>query len=67
MPGMDPIIRLSIFLSRLWRNPPPRRTLLVMLGALLLALAVAAVDRAGFWPAEWRLNPPVNRPGLARF
>jgi hypothetical protein len=64
---MDPMIRLSIFLSRLWRNPPPRRTLLFMLGAVVAALAVVAVDKLGYWPAEWRLNPPVNRPGMSRF
>ena len=66
MAGMDPMIRLSIFLSRLWRNPPPRRTVLVMLGALAAALGVVAVDKLGFWPADWRLNPPINRPAIGR-
>ena len=66
MPGMDPMIRLAIFLSQLWRNPPPRRTVLFMLAAVAAALAVVAVDKLGYWPAEWRLNPPVNRPMIGR-
>lgn len=43
---MDPITRLALRLAMMVRNPPDRRTLIVMLVALGLALGIGVVDRA---------------------
>ncbi|MFC3123747.1 hypothetical protein ACFOD4_01630 [Pseudoroseomonas globiformis] len=63
---MDPILRLTFFMSRLWRNPPSRRTALVMLLALGVSVILVLVEHWGWWPEGWRVNPRVTQPGLSR-
>ncbi|KAA2212248.1 hypothetical protein F0Q34_15565 [Pseudoroseomonas oryzae] len=61
---MGPLLRLSIFLSRLVRNPPPRRVALVMLTALVLAVGLVVVERTIGWPEALRADKvPMRRLG----
>jgi hypothetical protein len=43
---MDPIARMALRLAMMFRNPPGRRQLIVMLVALGLALGIGVIDRA---------------------
>jgi hypothetical protein len=63
---MDPLLRLGMHLSRLWRNPPSRRRALFMLAAIALSVAVVAIEHFGWWPERWQINAPATRPGLSR-
>jgi hypothetical protein len=59
---MGPLLRLSIFLSQLVRNPPGRRKAAVMLVALLLAIGIVVVEKMGAWPESWKVDrAPVMR------
>jgi hypothetical protein len=59
---LDPVTRLLVLLARLWRNPPSRKKLAVMLGALALALGLVLVERFLGWPDWLRANPvPMRR------
>jgi hypothetical protein len=49
---MDPLTRLLFTLARWFRHPPSPRMARVMLAALLLSLAIVAVERWIGWP-EW--------------
>jgi len=56
--------RMLFFLWRLWRHPPGRRKLLVMMAALALSLGIVAVERMGGWPGWMRAErvPVVRLP-----
>jgi hypothetical protein len=59
---MGPLLHLSIFVSRIWRNPPSRRTAMVMLVALLLSVGLVVVEKLGGWPEAWKVDQgPVLR------
>ncbi len=61
---MDPLLRLSVFITRLVRNPPSRRQAMVMLGALLACVALLLVERFIGWP-DWATldrSPRILRP-----
>jgi hypothetical protein len=59
---MGPLLHLSIFISRIWRNPPGRRKATVMLVALLLAIGLVVVEKMGAWPESWKVDQaPVMR------
>jgi len=55
--------RLTFFLWRLWRNPPSRTKLLVMLAALALAIGLVLVERYVGWP-DWLRTERVPRARL---
>ncbi|MFH5924808.1 hypothetical protein [Roseomonas xinghualingensis] len=55
--------RLLFFMWRLWRNPPSRRKLVVMLVALALAIGLVLVERYVGWP-DWMRAERVPRPRL---
>ena len=44
--------RMLFFLWRLWRNPPSRQRLVIMLAALAIALGLVVVERTVGWP-DW--------------
>lgn len=48
---------------RLWRNPPSRQKLVVMLLALGLAFALVAIERGVGWPS-WLRTERVPTPRL---
>jgi len=58
--------RMAFFLWRLWRNPPSRTKLLVMLAALALAIGIVLVERYVGWPDLLRTEraPRVRVPHL---
>ncbi|WBV44511.1 hypothetical protein [Pseudoroseomonas cervicalis] len=61
---MDPLLRLSVFLTRLVRNPPSRQRAMMMLAALLICLALLLVERFIGWPdwATLERSPRMIRP-----
>ena len=60
------MIRLSIFVWQLVRNPPSLRMADFMLAVLAIVLAMLAVEHLGCWPASWQVTAPHNRPGIGR-
>ena len=59
---MGPLLRLTIMMSRLLRNPPGRRKATVMLVALALAIGLVVVEKMGAWPESWKVDrAPVMR------
>ena len=57
--------RVLFLLWRLWRRPPSRGTLLVMMAALALSLGIVAVERLVGWP-DWLRAERVPMPRLPR-
>ena len=55
--------RLLFFMWRLWRNPPSRTKLIVMMVALGLAIGLVLVERYVGWPDALRTER-VPRPRL---
>ena len=53
---MDPLLRLTIMLSRLSRRRWTRLQVAIAMGALVLALAVGLIEWAGYWPESWQVN-----------
>jgi hypothetical protein len=61
---VGPLLRLSIFLSRLVRQPPNRRVAWVMLGALILSVGLVVFERTIGWPEALRTEKvPMRRLG----
>jgi hypothetical protein len=60
MGGMDPLIRLSIAMTEIWRRRHSRGALVAMGAALVLAIVVVVVEKTGLWPDGWRLNDHVT-------
>ncbi|WP_043835539.1 hypothetical protein [Muricoccus aerilatus] len=48
--------RMLFLLWRLWRRPPSRGALLVMMAALALSLGLVAVERVVGWPSWLRVE-----------
>ncbi|HEY8610809.1 MAG TPA: hypothetical protein VIL69_05890 [Roseomonas sp.] len=55
--------RMLFLMWRLWRNPPSRQKLIVMMVALGLALGLVLVERFAGWP-DWMKTERVPRPRL---
>ncbi|MCR0981554.1 hypothetical protein [Roseomonas populi] len=55
--------RLLFFMWRVWRNPPSRTALLVMLGALALSIGLVLIERGLGWP-DWLRADRVPRQRL---
>jgi hypothetical protein len=59
---MDPLTRILIRLAQWHRNPPPRRTIVIILVVLGLALLLVAIERFVGWP-DWATTDraPIRR------
>ncbi|MBP0492039.1 hypothetical protein [Roseomonas indoligenes] len=55
--------RLLFSMWRIWRNPPSRMKLIVMLAALALAIGLVLVERRVGWP-DWMRVERTPRPRL---
>jgi hypothetical protein len=55
--------RMLFFMWRLWRNPPSRLKLIVMMAALALAVGLVLVERCVGWP-DWMRAERMPRPRL---
>jgi hypothetical protein len=54
---MDPMIRLAIWMSQIWRHGVDRRTVVVFFVVLAAGLALATIEWLGYWPESWRAQP----------
>jgi hypothetical protein len=54
---------MLFFMWRLWRNPPSRSKLVVMIVALALAIGLVLVERYIGWP-DWMRAERMPRPRL---
>jgi len=59
---MGPLLRLTVFLSRILRNPPSRKMAAVMLAALAVSVGLVLVERHIGWPEALRTERvPMHR------
>ncbi|MRX51321.1 hypothetical protein GI374_12875 [Paracoccus sp. S-4012] len=50
--------------SRWARNPPSARTVMLVFGAIAIAVAIAGADHFGVWPEWAQMEPQGRRPHL---